>query len=245
MGELTLEDVQKDVRKVVFSWVKDYHDRQDVLQEALLIAWRAINDGVDDPAIIRGKARSYARQYLSKRGRTPTGSSTAGTVEGWEQESGKARREKIHRFMEDYRELHDKKAGPSEIAKGTGIPLRSVYAHLDKLYLFSGAMRKEDVTILSSDLNIGEGQGSEALNIIDQYKSVPSFEDDTLNRMVVQSAMNEVLTLTERHMLIRYIFQDETYRMIEHTEGLPTRHGIKKGVSRSLAKLRPVLEGVQ
>lgn len=241
---ITLDDVYKDIRKVVFSWIKDYHDRQDVMQESLLIAWRAIGEGENDPAIIRGKTRSYCRQYLSKRGRTPTGSTRKGSTMGREEERGRVTREKMHNYIQEFRAIHDRKPNASEISKGLGIPYRTIKDQMPKLYMFANSLHREDVELLSADVNLGNGQGSEVLNIIDQYKSDPSHEEDSLTRVAVWSAMNDVLTPTERHMVLRYIFQDEAYAMIEHTEGLPGRHGIKRGVARSLVKLKPVLEDV-
>lgn len=240
--DLTVESVYTMIRRVTYSQIRHPYDREDVLQEALLIVWKAIEEGETDLGVLRGKARNYGRQFLSKRGRTPTGSTSSGGRFGTEERSGTLAREKIRAYIQDYRKLHGRKPTDSETSRGLGMPLTSVRQHMNRLYLFAGAVDKADVHLMSSDVNVGNGDGAEALNIVDLYHSDESFEEDKDLELIVQEAMDRVLSERERTVVELHIFEDIALNQMEFTHGLPSRHMIKRNWQAAVKKLRPELE---
>lgn len=239
---LTVESVYTKVRKVVYSRIRHAHDREDVLQEALLIVWKAIDEGETDVAILCGKARNYCRQFLSKRGRTFTGSTTAGSKPGREETRAAVAREKMRAYITEFRALHGRKPNNSEISRGLGMPLTSVRQHMDRLYMFAGALTKEDVSLVSSDIDLGDGQSSDRLNIVDLYHQSPSFEEDTILELTVTTAMDRVLSDRERTVVELHVFADIPLSEMEFTHGLPSKHMLKRNWQSAVKKLRVELE---
>jgi RNA polymerase sigma factor (sigma-70 family) len=119
-----LKSVEKMVRKAISSYRTDLR-YEDAVQEALIRAWKDIQDGSEDFNHVANRAKLWARAFLQKPYARTTGS-PALSMDGVTTEDAERKRQKIISYVHEFSKLHDRKPSNSEVSQALGIPLATV-----------------------------------------------------------------------------------------------------------------------
>lgn len=131
--EDTLKDVKLYLSRVLRSYARSPR-YEDALQEGLLYAWRDIESGKyeNDAGYIFLRARQRATAHIQKVYERTTGS-PALDREGKERSGGRAAREKISAYMDEFWALHDRAPVAREVGAALGMSKQSATEHMRKL----------------------------------------------------------------------------------------------------------------
>lgn len=214
-----LDDMLDWVKRLIARRYQGHSELDDLMQEGRIAVWRAWSDGERDHQRLIYKAMNRAGDLL-KQGQ-PFGKPRADRAQNTAR--GAATREKLRAFILEYVKLHSKRPTYREMSEACGISLQSASTHYKRLYLFSGV--PEEMTVESFDRFPDlDGLGYFAVD--------PGFDDDTVNRLLVQDLMT-VLSDTERLAIYLRYWEDQTYPAIGKVMGRhPTaaEDWVKKGL---------------
>lgn len=239
MGEFketidTVEELFQRVEKKILRY-RRHSEWEDLLQEGRLIAWAAFDTGVRDARTLLNKATNRAGSIVS--GRSQPAGKPEKSHDFTRSEQGEATRYKIRSFLDQFVALHDRQPTHSEISRGVGIKTPNVKHHMNRLY--SGPT-SDEVRVIPIDDFYAHNPGEHSL---DMYAWEDSFEDETVDRLVVSDLMSQLREKERKAVHLRY-WEDQSYPAI--TQALGSRGKTAQvganWVNMGIASLRSMTE---
>jgi RNA polymerase sigma factor (sigma-70 family) len=233
-----LKNIEKIVRHAIYSYRADLR-YEDAVQEALIRAWKDIQEGNEEFHHVANRAKLWARSFLQKHYARTFGS-PALSKDGVTTEEAERKRQKIISYVHEFSKLHDRKPSNSEVAKALGMPLATVaqqriniatgqYDHA--VYEAEGSRRR----IASTYFKPVHMDAFEAPDK-DMMASKTTFEGDLIAQIDFE-LMLKALSDDSRHIVYYHIFMGYNKRETSQYMGI-TQRQLDTRLERALAEVR-------
>lgn len=200
------EEVALTVTKRINAKFGSLGDKDDALQEALIRAWKDVEDGSYDYNHIVNRAVNWARKYLfpGANAQKATGS-TRSTAQGFVRNT--ATREKIKMYREEYIQIHDKIPSQRQISAALGISQTQVSYYMKDTRVNVKVIKSKD----GSRIDHGAYRLTPLVDARDESDgeynsrtSVPSFEASVMNELAFQELISPYDIETQRALTLHF-----------------------------------------
>lgn len=236
------QNIEKIVRKAISSYRHD-HRYEDAVQEALIRAWKDIEDGIDDFHHVTNRAKVWARGFLGKPYARTTGSPPL-SRDGVTTEDAERKRQKIISYEHEFFKLHERKPKNSEVSQALGIPLATV------------AQQRINIATGQYDHAVYESEGTRRRISSSYFKPVhmdafeapdkdliaakTSFEGDVIAQLDFEALLHK-LTEDSRQVIYYHVFMGYNKRETSQCMGISQRQ-LDTRLQRALDEVRAVYD---
>ncbi len=192
MTEIDFEQLCTTITKRMYHAYGAHTNIDDAVQEAIIRAWRDVEDGITDYNYLVNRARIWGKAILFDAHHYPTGD-LGRSREGTTRKRSDATREKIKLFVDEYKELHGEDPSIRQIQVGLGTKadisrhLKTIKSHIPLIlregegnnrinraaYVFTSLPESVESNGASEN-EWSSNQGHKAF-------STPSFEDESIS----------------------------------------------------------------
>jgi RNA polymerase sigma factor (sigma-70 family) len=204
------DELAKIIRKRVFYQYRSASNLDDLIQEAVIDAWKMFMDEKSTAYIIFWAVRRAAR-FLGEKPTPYTGNAAehGGPRQTFTTAHGDLQREKIKRAQNDYYDMYGKYPSQAEIARQTGLHVRAVSKYVSRSNFHAGATSEIPPTISHLEAWGDESEGG--TKGADYFRAIQeeSFEERAVNTMLVRDVVTE-LKDREREIVYLHYWRDLT-----------------------------------
>lgn len=223
--ELTIENVDREIRKRVGRYVRGTtNELDDLHQEAVIHAWKIMESGDHDGFWhVVNKGLTKARAYASRDSLRPFGAPKL-ERDGFNQPS--AYREKVFQYVQEYLALHNEWPTGKAASEALGIPAASCNHHIRRYRQGKFDHAKYEIRA-NGERRISDEyiKGRQSLDTLGEFTEThiigeDSFEDNLVSRMAF---MNVVGSLPGDHGKVLALFFCEGLTAAEIAEYFGTK----------------------